>query len=182
MAQSPFPTRTISSEQFIESCGAVLFDLSYPQEKKVCLVNYLKKKEWYLAKGRRNIGESRKDAAIREVMEETGFRCHLYPVTMITRAQPMDADQNAPDDPRKVSGLIEPFMFTMRVMDPTKVKFIWWYVAALDDGAEKDRLPGEPEFKPEFFSLEKAMEKLTFQSDRDVLRKAIEILESTLPS
>lgn len=101
---------------------------------------------------------------------------------MTTRAQPMNADENAPDDPREVSGLTEPFMFTMRVMNPTKVKFIWWYIAALDDGAENDRLPGEPEFKPQFFTLEKAIEKLTFQGDRDVLRKAIEIIEATIPS
>ena len=72
MAESNFVTRQYASEQFAESCGAVLFMSPKPQNAKVCLVNYLQTNEWMLPKGRRNIGESRRDAALREVAEETG--------------------------------------------------------------------------------------------------------------
>lgn len=40
MATSPNTTTQYTSEQFVESCGAVLFDLSSPQKKKVCLIHY----------------------------------------------------------------------------------------------------------------------------------------------
>ncbi|KAF2622193.1 hypothetical protein BU25DRAFT_481033 [Macroventuria anomochaeta] len=53
---------------------------------KVCLVNLLSTNEWMLPKGRRSIGELRKEAAVREVAEETGLPRRLLPVMMATRA------------------------------------------------------------------------------------------------
>ena len=45
-----------TSEQFVESCGAILFDLTTSQNKRVSLVHYRPKDEWLLAKGRQNCG------------------------------------------------------------------------------------------------------------------------------
>jgi 8-oxo-dGTP pyrophosphatase MutT (NUDIX family) len=75
------PTTQYTSEEFVESSGAILFDLSH-ETKSVCLIHYTVKDEWLLAKGRRNCGESRLEAALREVEEETGYKCHVYSVTM----------------------------------------------------------------------------------------------------
>ena len=178
MAQSSSATRQLSSENFVESCGAILFDFSNPQEKKVCLIHHFKNDEWLLAKGRRNCGEARKDAALREVMEETGYRCRLLPVTMATRAPPTDASANIPDRARVYPGLTEPFMCTMReIGHRLHVKIIWWYIAVLDDESEANRLAGEDDFRPEFFSYRKAIETLTFQTDRGVLEKAFQLVE-----
>ncbi|GJD02739.1 NUdiX domain-containing protein [Colletotrichum higginsianum] len=105
MAVSNFVTSQYSSEAFVESCGAVVFDLS-KEPAKVCLLHYLALDEWYLAKGRRNCGESRHEAALREVLEETGVRCRLLPVDMPTRAPAPDDDANAPDVLRKAIDLV----------------------------------------------------------------------------
>lgn len=178
MAQSTFATRQYPSESFVESCGAVLFDLADANAKKVCLIHLVKEDEWYLAKGRRNCGEARKDAALREVMEETGYRCHLHPVTMSTRATCKEDATNIPDKSRMYPDLTEPFMFTLRDLNPgAGVKIIWWYIAALDEDAHTNRLPGEAEFRTQFFSCDAALEKLTFQTDREVLAKAIKLVE-----
>ncbi|KAL1593559.1 hypothetical protein SLS59_009256 [Nothophoma quercina] len=169
MAESNFVTRQYASEQFVESCGAVLFISSKPQNAKVCLVNYLKTNEWMLPKGRRNIGESRKEAALREVAEETGLQCRLLPVTMPTRACSAGDPPDVPDEARTQIDITEPFMCTVRELPKGNgTKLIWCR-----------RGPGEEQFKPEFFTADDAVQKLHFESDREVLRKAIEIINTT---
>ncbi|EAU31850.1 predicted protein [Aspergillus terreus NIH2624] len=174
-------TTQYTSEQFVESCGAVLFDLSSPQKKKVCLIHYHAKNEWLLAKGRRNCGESRHEAALRELREETGYSAHLHPVTMRTRAPPRDEQGHMPDKPRAYPELTEPFMVTMRQLGgegTNDVKIIWWYIAALDEGVSGAVGEAEEEFSALFFPLEEAVQKLSFQNDRTVLQKAIALVDT----
>jgi hypothetical protein len=63
-------------------------------------------------------------------------------------------------------------MFTMRQLDGSNCKIIWWFVAALEEGARANPEPGESQFKAEFFPYEQAMQKLTFRTDREVLENA----------
>lgn len=65
------------AEDFVESSGTVLFSSA---ARRICLLNHRSLRQWILAKGRRNIGESRQAAALRETKEETGFECNLLPV------------------------------------------------------------------------------------------------------
>ncbi|CAG7948852.1 unnamed protein product [Penicillium olsonii] len=180
MAASPYATTQYNSEQFVESCGAILFDLSDSQSKKVCLVYYRAGDEWLLAKGRRNCGESRHEAALREVREETGYKARLYPVTMRTRAPPMDEQGHMPDKPRTYQDLTEPFMVTIRQLgghNANDIKMIWWYIAVLEEvGIECDG--GEKEFMPKFFPLEQAKKMLSFQNDAAVLEQAIHLVDA----
>ncbi|CAP97943.1 hypothetical protein EN45_098940 [Penicillium chrysogenum] len=178
MATSPTTTTQYTSEQFVESCGAILFDLS-TQNKTVCLIHYHAKNEWLLAKGRRKCGESRHEAALREVREETGYHAHLHPVRMYTRAPPIDEQGHMPDKPRSYSDLTEPFMVTMRHLGDSvnDVKIIWWYIAALDEGSGAGSARAEEEFTAKYFPLEDAVKKLSFQDDRTVLQKAISLVE-----
>ncbi|KAF1347297.1 NUDIX domain-containing protein [Lizonia empirigonia] len=180
MAESAFVTRQYAAEQFVESCGAVLFISPKPQNAKVCLVNFIRTNEWMLPKGRRNIGESRKDAALREVAEETGLQCRLLPVTMPTRACAPSAPPDAPDEARTHTDITEPFMCTVRELPKGNgTKLIWWYIAVLEYDAYSRKGPGEAQFKPEFFTADEAVQKLHFESDREVLRKAVEIINTT---
>ena len=161
------------SEQFVEACGAIVFDSSI-NPSRVLLQHYTPEDEWLLPKGRRNCNESRKDAAIREVREETGYAIQLRPVTMATRA-PSDLESaDVKDVARTYDSLTEPFMLDVRDLGKGKgVKLVWWFIAELDDIAGD----GETQFKPQFFSWDKAIERLTFQKDREVLAKALELIE-----
>ncbi|CAG7951655.1 unnamed protein product [Penicillium nalgiovense] len=174
---SPTITTQYNSEQFVESCGAILFDLS-TQIKTVCLIHYHVKNEWLLAKGCRNCNESRHEAALREVSEETGYQAHLHPVTMYTRAPPIDEQGHVPDEPRSYPDPTEPFMVTMRHLygSVNDVKIIWWYIAALDEGVVPGSARAE-KFTAKFFLLKDAVKKLSFQNDRTVLQKAISLVE-----
>ncbi|KAL0935143.1 NUDIX domain-containing protein [Colletotrichum truncatum] len=180
MAASTFVTSQYASDVFVESCGAIVFDLS-AEPLKVCLLHYLAYNEWLLAKGRRNCGESRHEAALREVLEETGFQCRLLPVDMSTRAPAPDDDANAPDTAATRQGIREPFMLTLRNIDGgAGVKLIWWYVAAVENSHAMGKMAGETQFDAKFFSCDEAIEKLTFENDRDILRKAIVLVKQTL--
>ncbi|MCJ1437822.1 hypothetical protein MMC27_007209 [Xylographa pallens] len=174
MAASRFPTTQYLSEEFVESAGAIVFDLS---TQKICLVRLKARDEWVLANGRRNCGESLAEAAVREAREETGFRCSLLPVTMPTRAPPAVEIGLTPDAARVCEGVNEPIAVTIREVDGGRgVKIISWYVAAFEerDGAEGGE--GEEHFEVGFFDYEEVVKRLTFQGDRDIVQRAIDIV------
>lgn len=174
MASSNFTTTQFTSKEFVDSCGSILFDLSQ-EPTKVCLIHHVATDEWLLAKGRRNCGESRQDAALREVYEETGYPCRPYPVTMSTRAPLVTETSSIPDQARVYPGLTEPFMLTIRDLGGNKVKLIWWYIAEVD----KDKLTrngrgqGEATFAAALLNRDEALQRLTFEDDRSVLRRAL---------
>ena len=134
-----------------------------------------------LAKGRRNVGEPRHQAALREMKEETGYSCRLLPLTMSTRAPPAIETGDCPDEPRVHEKVCEPFMLTCRHLNgDCGVKLIWWYIAAIDESAEVGR--GEEQFNTRLVAFEGAVSMLTFENDREIVRKAIEIFgETTMP-
>lgn len=175
MATSKFETTQYSAENFVESAGAIIFKLS---TKEVCLVHHVKKNEWLLAKGRRNVSESRQTAAIREAAEETGYRCRLLPATMTTRTPPAVETGHYPDEPRVHEDVCEPFMVTCRQLQGgANLKLIWWFLGAIDEQATS--VGGESQFRAQWFDFTKALNILTFEPDREILRKAIEIFGHT---
>ena len=183
MAASTLQTKVISSEKFVESCGAVLFELSDFTDVKVCLIQHKDDGTWHFAKGRRNQGETRKNAAVREVMEETGFRCRLLPVTISTRATRIDAHADVLDKAVLCKDLTEPFMCHIRTLKNGKgTKFIWWYIAVLEEDGGQDKLPGEDKWVPMFLPFDMALKTLTFENDRQTLQKAFDIMQITFAS
>jgi 8-oxo-dGTP pyrophosphatase MutT (NUDIX family) len=167
-----------ASSDFVESAGAIPFDLS---KRQIYLVHYGAKNEWLLAKGRRNLREARADAGLREVQEETGLKCSHLAVQLSTRA-PAASDPADVGDVARVHGVErEPFMFTMRELGSGKgVKLIWWYIAQVAEDAPVGN--GESAFKVTRFGYQEAIEKLTHEADRKVLRQAVDIVEQTFPS
>jgi 8-oxo-dGTP pyrophosphatase MutT (NUDIX family) len=175
MAASRFKIDQYDAEHFVESVGAIAIKTS---TREICLVHYVERDEWLLAKGRRNVGESRLEAALREIKEETGYSCRMLPLTMTTRAPPAVENGDCPDEPTVHKEVCEPFMFTCRHLEEGRdVKLIWWYVAAIDETAVVER--GEEQFNIRLFEFEEALRMLTFENDRDIVRKAIQIFEDT---
>jgi hypothetical protein len=91
----------------------------------------------------------------------------------------MDEEPNTPDKSQVFGNLTEPFMFTVRELNNFNVKVIWWYIAVVDEESRNDQKQEEAPFKAQFLTCEAALEKLTFQTDREVLRNAIRLLEGT---
>ena len=181
MATSPFPTTQHTSEHIVESAGAVLFRLS---THEICLLHLLSRDEYLLPKGRRNIGETIHQAAIREVREETGYqRVRLLPVKMGSRAPPaIETEPSAGDVLRVYDGIQEPFMLQIRrLQSEGDVKLVWWFIAEVEEeeAASGATGSGEERYEVHFCGYEEAVEKLTFQLDRDMVKQAVEIVEAS---
>lgn len=178
MATSRFSTSQHTSEQLVESAGAIVFRLS---TQEICLIHLLPRDEYLLPKGRRNVGESRAEAALREVREETGYCCHLLPVTMKSRAPPSVEVEPFGDVLRTHTNVTEPFSLQIRHLDAEgDVKLIWWFIAAVDeDKAPNEDRPGEEKFNVEFYAYEEAVKKLTFKMDQDMVQRAIDAVKAT---
>ncbi|KAI1638088.1 NUDIX domain-containing protein [Biscogniauxia mediterranea] len=176
MAACRWDRTLYTSDQFVEACGAVVFSSAADnQDMSVCLLYHGGADEWLLPKGRRNCGETRPAAALREVLEETGCTAELEPLRMATRAPHAAEPPDVPDEAREYDRLTEPFLLDVRDLTghpPGGLKLVWWFVARLQDVAG----PAEDQFQVRFVECTEAAARLTFQNDRDVLAKAIEVV------
>ena len=67
----------------------------------------------------------------------------------------------------------------LRGKQTPRVKLIWWYVATLLPGQlerSRAKVSGQAEFGAEFFRVQEVLEKLTYDADREVVRRAVEIV------
>ncbi|KAK8052311.1 NUDIX domain-containing protein [Apiospora rasikravindrae] len=175
-------SKVYDGTQYVESCGAVLFDDS---KTKVCLLlrrpkgDDDQKAEWVLPQGRRNCGEHRYAAALREVEEVIGYACHLQSLIqpMVTRAPAAPAARREPEaKPRPCRTYTEHFMVTHRTKegeDDGYLKLIYWFLAV----ADAQIAAGEEEtFTPRFLEPDEALETVTFSDERKVLEEGIRLM------
>jgi 8-oxo-dGTP pyrophosphatase MutT (NUDIX family) len=175
MALSKYRSEQYSSENVVESAGAVVFKRSTEQ---ICLIKSVLSNEYLLAKGRRNLHETRRDAALREVLEETGYSCQILPVNMLTRNPLAIETDDRRDGPRLHEGACEFFWVQIRHITENDVKLIWWYIAEIDEAVEfDDKVQERDRFAVEFYGYDEAAGKLTFAMDRDIVQKAIRIVK-----
>ncbi|EPS38285.1 hypothetical protein H072_8020 [Dactylellina haptotyla CBS 200.50] len=169
-----------------ESAGCVLFHLS---AQKICLLNAKKRNgdvELLIPKGRRNLNESRRDAAIRETTEETSYKCSLYPVKMGSRLTLAEDDEDFRDSVRLHENCTESFYMQLRNIGrkiEERAKIIWWFIAQVDEADyEKKQLEGwngevKENVKIEWLSFEDAVEELTYETDSAVILAAINLVK-----
>lgn len=71
-------------------------------------------------------------------------------------------------------------MLTIREVGEEDVKLIWWFIAEVNDDGEVE----EPEegYGVGWFGYDDAVQKLTYQTDRDVVQRAIEIVREYVAS
>lgn len=171
-----------TSDAFVLSAGTVLFRRSPENnELQICILHNLKTGKWNLPKGRKDRGESLEVTAVRETYEETGYPCEILPCRIPTRAPAAGARQFGSSI---VDDSVEAFAMTMRPLrQPNAVKFISWYLAKLQDGsAEKvDGTQTEWEdYESIFIEADAAVERLSHIDDKQVARKAIELVRDAV--
>jgi 8-oxo-dGTP pyrophosphatase MutT (NUDIX family) len=204
MALSRLPTEQYQSSNFLICSGSILF-ASTRAPLQVCLLRHTERNEWLLPKGRKDRGERVPATAIRETFEETGYPCRLLPLDMVTRAPAATAQTK--DAPECVNTNEESFMLTLRRTTGLRggtsnngngngsgsasssedagnggVKLIWWF-ASVRTGADKvDATQTAVEsFESAFFGVDEALRRATFQTDRDVIARAVELVRATYP-
>lgn len=164
------------SEHLVESAGAVLFRLS---TKEICVLRNRETNGYLLAKGKRNCGETRKQAAIREVAEETGYSCHLIALDMSVTCPPAIELEQQAGGARFYRGICEPIAVQLRPLNETDIKLVSWYVAVVDEDkpAVSRTAFDEDRFEVLFVSYDEAITKLTFEHDRNVTARAISLVK-----
>ncbi|KAF8496239.1 hypothetical protein F5888DRAFT_418113 [Russula emetica] len=205
MALPKLPTEQFPSTNFLICSGSILF-ASTRAPLRVCLLHHTERNEWLLPKGRKDRGECVPVTAIRETFEETGYPCRQLPLDMITRAPAATAQTK--DAPECIRACEEPFMLTLRRTTTTRpiisngnagsgsassnaaeedtrnggVKLIWWF-AAVCTGADKvdGTQTAVESFESAFFGVDEALRRATFQTDREVIAKAVELVRATYP-
>lgn len=181
MADPKHPTEQFPASNFATCGGSILFD-SARAPLKVCLLRRImhgKPDEWVLPKGHKDRGENVIQAAVRETYEESGYPCQLLPLNVTTRAPA--AGQQTPAPPALVPKCEEPFMLTLRRYKES-VKLISWFVT-VRTGADKvnGTQMATESFESVFLGADQAIECATFQTDRQVIGAAIELVRATYP-
>ncbi|KAJ6513367.1 hypothetical protein C8R45DRAFT_1068349 [Mycena sanguinolenta] len=147
---------------------------------EICVLHDRKTDEWLLPKGRKDTGESIAAAAVRETFEETGYPCALLPLRMPTRAPAPGV--NTADAVSLQSGISEPLVVAIRDMRTggRGIKIVWWFVARATGGERVLGTQTEWEaFDAVWLAAEDACAdgRLTYESDREVVRKAVQVLQ-----
>ncbi|KAJ8080803.1 hypothetical protein AAF712_006805 [Marasmius tenuissimus] len=154
------------SDQFVISCGTVTLDL---QLGKALLIRWNKNGEIMLPKGRKNIGESLYDAALRETLEETGYKATSLPLPVATLSTPKtDTDDGLPHT--------EPIAVNQRFSPKKQLKIIFWFAAQADStqprqmGSQQE----DEDFEPLWTPVGEVDQTLTFDEDRQIAQKVID--------
>lgn len=203
MALPKLPTEQFPSTNFLICSGSILF-ASTRAPLQICLLHHTERKEWLLPKGRKDRGECVPVTAMRETFEETGYPCRQLPLDMVTRAPAATAQTK--DAPECVHACEEPFMLTLRRTTTTRpivngnaggcasgsaieeetrdggVKLIWWFAAVCTGMDKVDGTQTAVEsFESAFFGVDEALRRATFQTDREVIAKAVQLVRATYP-
>ena len=99
---------------------------------------------------------------------------------MSTRAPPAVDTEQLGEEARFYRGICEPFNLQLRRLGEGDVKLIWWFIATVnEDQPFNEDLQEGQRFFVEFYSYTDVLEKLTFPMDRDMVRRAIDIVTNT---
>ncbi len=100
----------------------------------------------------------------------------------MTRAPQPDESEDTPDIARVHANLTEPFMVMIRELRAGEgIKLVFWYIAQVEEKAVVGDICGELAFRPQFLNYKEALQRLTFQEDREILQAAIVIVENSSP-
>lgn len=146
------------SDSFVISCGTVTLDL---KARKVLLIRWRDKNEYLLPKGRKDVGETLEQAALRETYEETGYKARLLSLEISTLATSpasesamtkailpdateagADTKQVTPEDNRSLGPRTvhcsEPIAIQQRLAEQGSRKIIFWFAAEGDSSQPPD--------------------------------------------
>ena len=156
------------SDSFVLSSGTVPIDCS---KGLVLILYYRPKGEYLLPKGRKNVGESLQDAAVRETTEESGYECHLLGHNL-----PIKAPYSA------TSPHTEPFAVQQRMSQGVR-KIIFWYLAQVDssDSPIGQTLEEGEDFEVRWVRKEVAPSTMSFVDDQKIVEMALSALSCSSP-
>lgn len=180
---SDFVAYCAPSADLIISCGCVPLDIS---ARKVLLLHDAETGITQLPKGRKNIGETTHEAALRETYEETGIPFKPLPMKVPTRATPTEAMM--PQVRKTANGYAEEVTREIVNVEPSAVgyhrcsstlafKMVFWYAAVGDSTANPEdgtREPWEDQYSIEWVDAKDAAGRMSMPADGEVVEKVLQ--------
>lgn len=121
-----------------------------------------------LPKGRKDVGESLEDTALRETYEETGVKAQLLPV-------PIDSQATSIQGQDRPKAITEPIAVSQR-MTQGGLKIIFWYVGMADSTippVEGTQQENEKDFEAVWVRFDEVESIVSWEDDRRIAMKAI---------
>ncbi|KAI9463930.1 hypothetical protein F5148DRAFT_1210563 [Russula earlei] len=94
--EDTWPSRSFSERSTASIPDSCFYSLDFmlgasmviiqPSSGKVVLVNDTSRNKWFLPRGRKDIGETLEQCALREAYEESGYRVQFLPLHLLSRA------------------------------------------------------------------------------------------------
>ncbi|KAI9724653.1 MAG: hypothetical protein M1828_003522 [Chrysothrix sp. TS-e1954] len=152
------------SSDFVISSGTVSVDLS---RGSVLALYHRHLREFLLPKGRKNIGETLEAAALRETMEESGYRPQLLEHDLPNLATSLDS--------RPSPWTTEPIAVQQRMNRGVR-KIMFWYLAGVDSSSRSRSANAQEEgeeFDVHWVPINVAAAKMTHEQDREIVDGAL---------
>ncbi|KAF8644022.1 hypothetical protein AX16_008738 [Volvariella volvacea WC 439] len=151
------------SMNFMLGAGMVVFQ---PATHRVVVIHDSRTNTWFLPKGRKDVGESLEQAALREAYEESGYRVEFFPLNAPTHA-PIPPDQRTAG-PKPHT---EAIYVTLKSWNPRPHRpgdtggeyIVHWYVGKIPANAvpeEGTGMPDEQHYKSHLLSIRDAVNVL----------------------
>ncbi|KAJ7161055.1 NUDIX hydrolase domain-like protein [Mycena filopes] len=175
------PNSMWADVNFLLGAGMVVIQ---PATNKIVLVYETKKKYWFLPKGRKDVGESLEQAALREAYEESGYRVEFLPLHTQSQA-PLSPNtpHRAPNcEPIYIHTTYYPERLRPNSVRPPGEYLTFWYVGQIPADAVREvgtGMPDEVNYESHLVSIEDAMKHLERSSEAYVVQYAWETFQHT---
>ncbi|TFK48202.1 hypothetical protein OE88DRAFT_1647196 [Heliocybe sulcata] len=158
------------ASDFVIGAGMVIIQ---PSTRKIVVVYDGSSERWFLPKGRKDVGESIEEAALREAYEESGYRAQFLPLLTASRAP-------APGSRLNRSANTEPIYVGTKYFGPRYrgdhggEYLTFWYVGCIDNDAVREERTGmsdEQEYVGHLLTPQQAIDRLS-ETQAQVVRVA----------
>ncbi|KAF7373628.1 Nudix hydrolase domain-containing protein [Mycena sanguinolenta] len=167
-----------TGQNFLLGAGMVVIQ---PATTKVVVLYESEKKYWFLPKGRKDVGESLEQTALREAYEESGYQVEFLPLYNETRAPGPPDDRYAAVRPNCEPVYISTAAYPARVrgnrVSPAGEYLTFWYVGQIPPDAVREEgtgMPDEVNYQAHLMDVKEAL-KLLFEDEAIVVRYAWEL-------
>ncbi|KAI0085519.1 hypothetical protein BDY19DRAFT_965412 [Irpex rosettiformis] len=175
-----FPNSLFYASEFMIGAGMVIIQ---PSTSRIVIIHETKLNYWFLPKGRKDVGESVEQAALREAYEESGYRAEFLPLYILT---------NAPTPPGAGSRFVpqrntEPiYLSTYQWKGPRWPQgpgciggeyLTFWFVGQIPHDAVHEAhtgMPDEVNYVSELVDIRTALHRLS-DIERNVVQRAFDL-------
>ncbi|KAF7321096.1 Nudix hydrolase domain-containing protein [Mycena chlorophos] len=166
------PNSIFADQNFMLGAGMVIFQ---EDTLRVVVCYEPQENKWFLPKGRKDVGESLEDAALREAYEESGYRVASLPLFTNTHAPraPTTLESGSPSDLNTelvmITTVTSPAHTCRRTgeLRSAGVYLVFWYVGSIPTDAVRDvgtAMPNEANYEAHLLLVEEACQKLRLQN------------------